>query len=49
MPKLTMTVPHALGQQAAIERVHLFSAKVKERHPDQVKELHELLVKIQTQ
>jgi hypothetical protein len=41
MPKLAMSVPHALGQQEAIARVHKFSAKVKERHPDQVKDLVE--------
>ena len=41
MPKLAMTVPHMLGRQGAIERVHKFSAKIKERHPDQVKDLVE--------
>lgn len=36
-----MSIPHTLGQQAAIERVNHFSSRIKERHPDQVKDLEE--------
>jgi hypothetical protein len=41
MPKINVTVPHQLGQQAATERLHSFLGKLKEKHQDQVSNLQE--------
>ena len=41
MPKITVTVPHQLGQQAAAERLKSFVARLKEKHQDQVSNLRE--------
>lgn len=41
MPKITVTVPHQLGQQAAAERLKSFLTRLKEKHQDQVTNLQE--------
>ena len=41
MPKLTVTVPHQLDQQAATTRLQGILAKIKERYEGQVSDLHE--------
>lgn len=41
MPKITISVPHQLGQQAAAERLQKFVARLKEKHQDQVSNLEE--------
>ena len=41
MPKITVTVPHQLGQQGAAERLQSFVARLKEKHQDQVSNLEE--------
>lgn len=41
MPKLSLSVPHSLGQQEAGERLKSFLAFIKERHADKVSDLQE--------
>jgi hypothetical protein len=41
MPKITVNVPHELGQQAAAERLQSFVTRLKEKHQDQVSNLEE--------
>jgi len=41
MPKLTVTVPHQLDQQAATERLQGILAKMKERYEGKISDLHE--------
>jgi hypothetical protein len=41
MPKITVTVPHQLGQQDAAARLQSFVARLKEKHQDQVSNLQE--------
>lgn len=41
MPKLSVTVPHTLGQDAATERLHGILEKMKERYQDKISDLHE--------
>lgn len=41
MPKITVSVPHQLGQQTAAERLKSFLARLKEKHQDQVSDLKE--------
>jgi putative polyhydroxyalkanoate system protein len=41
MPKLTISVPHALGQEAATERLQGILEKMKERYQSQISDLEE--------
>ncbi|HVX11659.1 MAG TPA: polyhydroxyalkanoic acid system family protein [Pirellulales bacterium] len=41
MPKITVNVPHELGQQVAAERLQSFVTRLKEKHQDQVSNLEE--------
>ncbi|HVA45284.1 MAG TPA: polyhydroxyalkanoic acid system family protein [Pirellulales bacterium] len=41
MPRITITVPHQLGQQVAAERLQSFLVRLKEKHQDQVSNLEE--------
>ncbi len=41
MPKMSVTVPHALGQEGAIEKLKSFVPKIKERYQGQVSNLEE--------
>jgi hypothetical protein len=41
MPSIAMTIPHALGQEQAIERLQRFLARVKEKYQDKVSNLSE--------
>jgi putative polyhydroxyalkanoate system protein len=41
MPKLTISVPHALDQQAATERLQGILEKMKERYQNQFSDLEE--------
>lgn len=41
MPKISVSVPHQLGQQVAAERLKSFVARLKEKHQDQVSNLQE--------
>ena len=41
MPSLTITMPHALGADAATERLKTFFEKLKARHQDKVSNLEE--------
>lgn len=41
MPKLSMAVPHSLGQAEASERLKGLLARIKERHQDSVSNLQE--------
>jgi len=41
MPKLTVNVPHTLGQQAATERLQGILEKMKERYQDKFSDLEE--------
>lgn len=41
MPKITISVPHQLGQQEASERLQRFVTRLKEKHQDQVSNLEE--------
>jgi hypothetical protein len=41
MPKITVNVPHELGQQTAAERLQSFLARLKEKHQGQVSDLEE--------
>lgn len=41
MPKLQLTVPNPNGRQEGVERLKGFLVKIKERHGEQVKDLHE--------
>ncbi|MGH7139525.1 MAG: polyhydroxyalkanoic acid system family protein [Pirellulales bacterium] len=41
MPKITVNVPHQLGQQTASERLQSFVTRLKEKHQDQVSNLEE--------
>lgn len=41
MPKISVSVPHQLGQQVAADRLKSFVARLKEKHQDQVSDLQE--------
>ncbi|HEX7377368.1 MAG TPA: polyhydroxyalkanoic acid system family protein [Pirellulales bacterium] len=41
MPKITISVPHQLGQEGAAERLQRFVTRLKEKHQDQVSNLEE--------
>lgn len=41
MPKISVTVPHQLGQQEAADRLKGFLAKLKDKHQGQVSNLEE--------
>src|SRR5690348_16646273 len=41
MPSLSITMPHALGAEAATERLKTFFEKLKSRHQDKVSNLEE--------
>ena len=41
MPKMSVTVPHALGQEQAVEKLKQFVPKIKERYQSQVSNLEE--------
>ena len=41
MPKITVNVPHELGQQVAAERLQSFVTRLKEKHQGQVTDLEE--------
>ena len=41
MPKISVSVPHQLGQETASERLKSFLARLKEKHQDQVSDLKE--------
>lgn len=41
MPKITINVPHQLGQQEAADRLRRFVTRLKEKHQDQVGNLEE--------
>ncbi len=41
MPSLTLTVPHQLGQQAAIDRIKPVLASLQERYQSQIKDLEQ--------
>lgn len=41
MPKITVSVPHQLGQQAASEKLQTLITALKERHGSQVTDLEE--------
>ncbi|HET6879490.1 MAG TPA: polyhydroxyalkanoic acid system family protein [Pirellulales bacterium] len=41
MPKISVSVPHQLGQQAAADRLQTLIAALKERHGSQVSDLEE--------
>lgn len=41
MPKSTVTVPHALGQQEALDRIKNILASAKEQHGDRISDLQE--------
>jgi len=39
MPKLSLSVPHQLGKEQAIERVKNFAGKILDRYQDQAKDV----------
>jgi putative polyhydroxyalkanoate system protein len=41
MPKMSVSVPHALGQEVAAERLKGFLGKIKEKYQSQVSNLEE--------
>lgn len=41
MPSVSLSQPHALGKDEALNRLKTFLAKVKERHQDKVSNLQE--------
>ncbi len=41
MPKVSITLPHALGRDQAAERLKSFMERLKEKHQDQVGNLQE--------
>ncbi|MCG8585155.1 MAG: polyhydroxyalkanoic acid system family protein [Pirellulales bacterium] len=41
MPKVSMAVPHALGQEAALDRLKTFAEKVRDKFADSVKNMQE--------
>ena len=41
MPKLAMSVPHSLGQEAAVERLKDQFKSIKEEYADQISDLSE--------
>ncbi len=41
MPKMSLAVPHALGQEAAIERLKAFPEKLKQKYQGQVSDMQE--------
>ena len=41
MPKVTMAVPHGLGQDGALDRVKTYADKVRDKFADSVKDMQE--------
>ncbi len=41
MPKMSISVPHELGQEGAAERLKGFLGRIRERHESQVRDLQE--------
>ncbi len=41
MPRISITVPHELGQAEASSRLQGFTNKIKEKYADQIKDLEE--------
>ena len=41
MPKFDLSIPHPLGKQAALERLHGFSDRLREKYADQLSNLQQ--------
>jgi hypothetical protein len=41
MPTMELTMPHQLGQEEALRRIHSLLAHVKAQYPDKFSDLHE--------
>ncbi len=41
MPKMSVSVPHRLGQAAALARIQTMIGQLKAKHGDQITDLHE--------
>jgi len=41
MPRMSLTVPHSLSQEVAAQRMRTFIQRMREKHPDRVRDLEE--------